>query len=171
MFLQTAGGALDAAGDAAKKGFEQATKSAKGLERATQLADVAVMDLAGSMAKIAFPVAIIQDVDKLRELTYDMTRQGLGQTKLVGDAISETMAEATFETLQFGVGLDDNLNLMKSINDVMKTNTLLSTEQVVSMQALANNAGVTASEITPIVEGFRSIGVGTDKAIENIGDM
>jgi hypothetical protein len=171
MFLQSVGGAADAAGNAAKGAFEQATKSAKGLERATQLADVAVMDLAGSMAKIAFPAAVIQDVDKLRELTYDMTRQGLGQTKLVGDAISETMAEATFETLQFGIGLDDNLNLMKSINDVMKTNTLLSTEQVVNMQALANNAGVTASEITPIIEGFRTIGVGTDKAIENIGDM
>ena len=171
MFLQTGSGALDSAGDAAKKGFEKATKSAKGLERATQAADVAVGDLMGSMAKIMFPAAVIQDVDKLRELTYDMTREGLGQTKTVGDAIAKTMGEATFETLQFGVGLDENFNLMKSINNVMKTNTLLGTEQVVNMQALANNAGVTGAEIATLVEGFRSIGVGTDKAIENIGDM
>lgn len=171
MFLQSAGGAADAAGNAAKSALDAATTSAKGLERATKAADVAVLDLAGSMAKMMFPAGVIQDVDKLRELTYDMTREGLGQTKTVGDAIAKTMGEATFETLQFGVGLDDNFNLMKSINNVMKTNTLLGTEQVVNMQALANNAGVTGAEIATLVEGFRSIGVGTDKAIENIGDM
>jgi len=158
-------------GNQANKAFNAATNSAKDLGRATDLANISVANLAGSMAKLILPTTLIKEVDQLRELTYDMTRQGLGQTKLVGDAIADTMAEATFETQAFGIGLDDNLNLMKSINDVMKTNTLLGTEQVVNMQALANNAGVTGAEIATLVEGFRSIGVGTDKAIENIGDM
>jgi len=168
MLLQTTGS--DAL-DKAKGTVDAVTQSAKGLERATKLADISLQNLASTMGKMLLPAAVIQDVDKLRELTYDMTRQGLGQTKLVGDAIADTMAEATFETLQFGVGLDDNLNLMKAMNDSMRTNTLLTSEQVVNMQAIANNAGITGAELAPIVEGFRSIGVGTDKAIENISDM
>ena len=170
MLLQSTNGV----GDALNKGKDiitENTKAMEGLGRATQASDIDMSKLAKSMLQLTLPVTLFDQVDKLRELTYDMTRESLGQTKFVGDAIAASIGEATFNTLQFGVGLDDNLKLMASINEKMQTNTLLGGKQIENMQLLAHNAGVAGADIAEIVVGFRNIGVGTDKAIENIGRM
>ena len=171
MMLQDSNNPVESAANAGKDALNQLTRGMEGLERATSLADANVLKIAANLGRLAIPTSVLRDTEALRELSYDLTREAMGQTRIIGQAVTQTMGEATYETLQFGVSLDDNLNLMKEINSVMKTNTLLSTEQVVNMQMLANNAGVASSEIATIVEGFATIGRGTDFAIDNISKM
>ena len=157
--------------NAGNEALNELTTGMDALNRSTSLTDANVLKLAANLGRLALPTEVLRDTEALRELSYDLVQETMGQTRIIGQAVAHSMGEATFETLQFGVSLDDNLNLMKQINSVMKVNTLLTTEQVVNMQALAKSAGVTASEIVPIVEGFATIGVGTDTAIENIDTM
>ena len=157
--------------NAGNEALNELTTGMDALNRSTSLTDANVLKLAANLGRLALPTEVLRDTEALRELSYDLVQETMGQTRIIGQAVAHSMGEATFETLQFGVSLDDNLNLMKQINSVMKVNTLLTTDQVVNMQALAKSAGVTASEIVPIVEGFATIGVGTDTAIENIDTM
>jgi hypothetical protein len=167
MFVDPGDTLKNAGSDALNK----LTKGMDALGRATKITDANIINLAANLSRLALPTEVLRDTEALRELSYDLVQETMGQTRIIGQAVAHSMGEATFETLQFGVSLDDNLNLMKQINSVMKVNTLLTTEQVVNMQAIAKSAGVTAAELVPIVEGFANIGVGTNDAIENIESM
>jgi len=162
---------LDTAKNAGKEALNDLSSGVDALNKATGILDANIVKIGASLARLNFPLAVIEDTAKLQELTYELTTQAMGQTGIIGDALMESMANATYETAKFGVGLEENLNLIKNINDVMKVNTLLSSEQVINMQLLARNAGLTSAEIVPLIEGFATIGVGTDKAIENISTM
>ena len=157
--------------DSAKDAISEVTKGMDGLNKAAGLLDTTVLNITSSLARMYIPTAVIEDTAKLQQLTFDLSTKSMGQTSVIGNALMTTMAEATFETTKFGVGLEENLMLTQQINDVMGTNTLLSSEQVINMQLLARNAGLTSAEIVPIVEGFRNIGVGTSSAISQISDM
>ncbi len=157
--------------DSAKDAISEVSKGMDGLNKAAGLLDTTVLNITSSLARMFIPTSVIEDTAKLQQLTFELTTKSMGQTSVIGNALMTTMAEATFETTKFGVGLEENLMLTQQINDVMGTNTLLSSEQVINMQLLARNAGITSAEIVPIVEGFRSIGVATSDAISQISDM
>jgi hypothetical protein len=159
------------AADNAKNAINDISKGMDGLNKAAGLLDTTVLNITSSLARMIMPTSVIEDTAKLQELTFNLTTKSMGQTSAIGNALMTTMAEATFETTKFGVGLEENLILIQQINDVMGVNTLLSSEQVENMQLLARNAGLTSAEIVPIVEGFRNIGVGTSDAISKISDM
>jgi len=175
MFQTTPG---SAAADAGKNlagfiaGTEKATDAVEGLNRAVSLADANVGKILVNLGKaLASPGTVLQETAKLQDLSYKLARESMGNAHAVGDALNATMAEATYMTAEFGITLDDNLNLMKQINEVMQVNTLLTSEQITGMQVLAKNAGVTSAEIATITEGFATMGQGTDYAIEKIGEM
>lgn len=162
---------LDAAKEKGKDAINELTSGIDALNNTTKIADASIIKLGLNMGRLIIPTQVLKDTEALRELSYNLTAESMGQTKVIGDAVAHTMALATFETLQFGVGLDENLNLMKQMNDVMQVNTLLTDEQAVNMQVVAKTAGISATELAPLVRGFRDLGVGTNQAIENISDM
>ena len=162
---------LDAAKEKGKDAISELTSGIDALNNTTKIADASIIKLGLNMGRLIIPTQVLKDTEALRELSYKLTAESMGQTKVIGDAVAHTMALATFETLQFGVGLAENLNLIKQMNDVMQVNTLLTDEQAVNMQVVAKTAGISATELAPLVRGFRDLGVGTDQAIENISDM
>ena len=162
---------LDAAKEKGKDAISELTSGIDALNNTTKIADASIIKLGLNMGRLIIPTQVLKDTEALRELSYKLTAESMGQTKVIGDAVAHTMALATFETLQFGIGLDENLNLMKQMNDVMQVNTLLTDEQAVNMQVVAKTAGISATELAPLVRGFRDLGVGTNQAIENISDM
>ena len=108
---------------------------------------------------------------QLEDLSFRLSREVLGQTSIIGKDIQSIMAQAAFESAQYGISLDDQFAVFRSINEVMQRNTVLTSEQQTDMALLARNAGVAAGDIATMVEAFDSIGVNTDDAINNISKM
>jgi hypothetical protein len=175
MFLTNNTGNLGAAAESAfnfAAGLKESTEALQGLNRATSITDANVGKIITNMGTaLASPGTVLKETAQLQDLSYKLARESMGNAIMVGDALNATMAEALVGTSEFGVSLDDNLNLMKQINDAMQVNTLLTSEQVINMQALAKSAGVTSAEIVPIVKGFADMGRSTEYAIEQIGEM
>ena len=114
---------------------------------------------------------ITDATSKLEDLTFKATTESLGQTRILGEGVRDTIAQATMESAQYGITLDDQLSVFKEINSVMQKNTLLTAEQQTNIALLARNAGVGAGEIATMVEAFDNVGVSTNDAIENISEM
>ncbi len=148
------------------------TQTLQGLERATQINVDTFKQLSQTLRTNLTDIsAITTATAQLEQLSFKMVRETMGQGRIMGEAVRDTMADAAFESARYGLTLDDNFNIMSDINGVMKRNTLLTTDQTVNMGILARNAGITSKEIAEMVEGFDTLGVGTDKAISNISDM
>lgn len=152
-------------------GSNDAETAVKGLDAATQSASKSMGILAKNMKEAFNPGTILKETAQLQDLSFKFARESMGNASMVGDALTATMAEAYYQTTEFGVSLDENLNLVKQINEAMQVNTLLTAKQVVNMQLLAKNAGLTSAEIVPIVKGFADVGRSTDYAIEQISKM
>jgi hypothetical protein len=150
----------------------ETTKQLKGLERATQITSKTFTELSATLKENLTDIgAITTATAQLEQLSFKVVRETMGQGRIMGEAVRDTIADAAFESAQYGLTLDDNFNVMSDINSVMKRNTLLTTEQTIGMGLLARNAGITSKEVAEMVEGFDTLGIGTDKAISNISDM
>jgi len=114
---------------------------------------------------------IIDSTSKLEDLSFRLTQETLGQTGVIARGVQETLAQAAYDSAQYGITLQDQVNVFKEINTIMQKNTMLTNEQQTNIALLANNAGVAAGDIATMVEAFDTIGVNTDDAIANISKM
>lgn len=143
----------------------------KGLTQRYRSADVSLRNLGQTLKKSIAPASIMESMRAFEDVVLNMTRQSMGQTREVSEGLEKTILNASNNTALFGITIEDNLTVMKEMNDLMQVNTFLTSEQVTNMGLLAKNAGVSSSEIASIVKGFADMGVGTDKAINNISNM
>ena len=135
------------------------------------MANAGLQTIGATLTESLNPKSILDKTAQVEFLTSTLVRQSMGASRIATDDFTQTLIQATEESLKYGVTVEDNLEMMKSINDVMKVNTYLTDEQVTGMGILARNAGVTSGEIAEITKGFSDIGVGTDDAIDNISKM
>jgi len=167
MFLQDEG---------VNNSSERVAKELSDLSSATGVLDFSIRNFQKTLAT-NLPLGpkglanITNATSKLEELTFKLTTETLGQTRVVGEGIRDTMAQAAYESAQYGITLSDQISVFKEINTIMQRNTLLTSEQQTNMALLARNAGVAAGDIATMVEGFDTIGVGTTDAINNISNM
>lgn len=138
---------------------------------ALTMANANLQTLGATLGESLSPKNILDKTAQVEFLTSTLVRQSMGASRIAGDEFTQTLVQATEESLKYGVTIEDNLEMMKSINDVMKVNTYLTDDQVTGMGILARNAGVTSGEIAEITKGFSDIGVGTNEAIDNISQM
>ena len=138
---------------------------------ALTMANANLHTLGTTLGESLKPKNILDKTAQVEFLTSTLVRQSMGASRIAGDEFTQTLVQATEESLKYGVTIEDNLEMMKSINDVMKVNTYLTDDQVTGMGILARNAGVTSGEIAEITKGFSDIGVGTNEAIDNISQM
>lgn len=168
MFLQENTGSSTGAGKEAEE--------LKGLASATGIFDQKLKDLKSTLTgsirnNLLDPKEITNATSKLEQLTFKLTTETLGQTRTIGEGVRDTIAQAAYESAQYGITLDEQLSVFKEINTIMQRNTLLTAEQQTNIALLARNAGVAAGDIATMVEGFDTIGVGTTDAINNISKM
>lgn len=172
MFLQDEGDNNNSATNSSSKVAKELTE----LSSATGVLDFSVRNFQKTLAT-NLPLGpkglanITNATSKLEELTFKLTTETLGQTRLVGEGIRDTMAQAAYESAQYGITLSDQISVFKEINTIMQRNTLLTSEQQTNMALLARNAGVAAGDIATMVEAFDTIGVGTTDAMNNISNM
>lgn len=147
------------------------TKTVEGLSQSFDYANYSISALAQTYKTAIDPTNILKTKIALEDMAMTLTMESMGQTKTISEGIEKAVAKATYETSLYGINVDDNLRLMKEINEVMEVNTLLSSEQITNMQLLAKSTGVASGDIATMVKGFKDLGVGTDEAIKNIHNM
>jgi hypothetical protein len=148
------------------------TEAVKGLERGIGLLDGQITNaLKNITSGLLNPGTVINDTARLQDMVYEMTRETMGQTKVIGDMMTDQMAQLWYQSSEYGISLEDNFTLLQNMNNVMKVNTLLTNEQALNMGILARNAGLSTEEIATMAEAFDTIGIGTDETISNISDM
>lgn len=153
------------------KKVDNSTQTVEGLADSFNYAEYSIKSLGKAYRTALDPTNILKTKIALEDMTMTLTRESMGQTKVISEGIEKAVAKATYETSLFGINVDDNLKLMQEINEVMQVNTLLSSEQITNMQLLGRSAGISGKEISTMVMGFKDLGVGTDEAIKNIHNM
>lgn len=152
-------------------GTDSGAAKPKGLGRATDIDKDTLTNIGKDMVGSLLPTTIVRRTMQLQQLSYELVRESMGQTKIFGEAMMNNIANAAFESAQYGLTLDDHFETQKSINEVMQRNTMLTEEESIQMGLLARNAGVTNAEIAEMVGGFDSIGVGMQDALDKISDL
>lgn len=117
------------------------------------------------------PKKIMQDADEINRSASKMARESLGRGREISNMLTTTFAKARENTLEFGVGLEENLELFGAINNQLQTTRLLTSQQLTDMNALAMSVGLTTEEMAGFVKNFDMLGKGTDEAIGAIARL
>ena len=152
-------------------GTDSGAAKPTGLGRATDIDKGTLKNIGEDMIGSLLPTTIVRRTMQLQQLSYELVRESMGQTKIFGEAMMDNIANAAFESAQYGLTLDDHFETQKAINEVMQRNTMLTEEESIQMGLLARNAGVTNAEIAEMVGGFDSIGVGMQDALDKISGL
>ena len=136
-----------------------------------QLADLGLKSIKDKLKSGFSPFAIVDRIAALNEQTANAVRTSLGQGREITEMMQVNFANATQKTLEFGIGQKENLELFQKINEELRVNTLLTSDQITSLNILTKNAGLTQDAMAKIVEGFDTIGVGVSSAIGEISDI
>jgi hypothetical protein len=136
-----------------------------------QLADLGLKSIKEKLKSGFSPFAIVDRIAALNEQTANAVRTSLGQGREITEMMQVNFANATQKTLEFGIGQKENLELFQKINAELRVNTLLTSDQITSLNILTKNAGLTQDAMAKIVEGFDTIGVGVSSAIGEISGI
>ena len=136
-----------------------------------QLADLGLKSIKDKLKSGFSPFAIVDRIAALNEQTANAVRTSLGQGREITEMMQVNFANATQKTLEFGIGQKENLELFQKINEELRVNTLLTSDQITSLNILTKNAGLTQDAMAKIVEGFDTIGFGVSSAIGEISDI
>ena len=117
------------------------------------------------------PKKIMQDADEINRSAAKMARETLGRGREISNMLTTTFANARLNTLEFGVGLQENLELFGAINNQLQTTRLLTSQQLTDMNALAMSVGLTSEEMAGFIKNFDMLGKGTDDAIGAIARL
>jgi len=122
--------------------------------------------------------AAATEVSNMKQTIFDfetkfmkINREVLGQTAIYAKDMTNAFAGAYGDVVSIGGSLDDIANTFSSINKVMQSNTMLSSQQLTSFVALEKSAGLTADQMGEMVEAFDTIGYGVDSTIETLDAM
>jgi hypothetical protein len=117
------------------------------------------------------PRKIMSDADAINRAASKVARETLGRGREMSNMLTETFAKARKNTLEFGFGLEKNIELFSAINNELRTTRLLTSEQLTDMNALAMSVGLTSKEMADFVKNFDMLGKGTDDAIGAIARL
>lgn len=145
-----------------------------GLDSAIGKVDILKDGLADVYKKLAAsidPRNIMSDAAEINRRVAKMARESLGRGREMSNMLTVTIAEARTKTLEFGVGIEDNLILFSEINNELRTTRLLTSDQLRDMNALAMSVGLTTKEMATFVKDFDMLGTNTDDAIGAIARL
>lgn len=85
--------------------------------------------------------------------------------------LEKVLTDTTLATLDFGVSIEDNINLFSKLNRSLQRTNFFTKNQIIDMQLIAKNTGLAAEEMAKFEEAFDTLGLSTDYMIDNLEDM
>jgi hypothetical protein len=145
--------------------IKDANSGMDNLNESLKLADINFKRLGATITESLNPLTTIDKVFEIQQLSVKAIRNTMGLTVDISKDIDKIMSDATLNTLEFGVGIKDNITLLSSLNTNMLRNTFLTEKQVENMQAFGKATNLSTEEVAKMVTGFDTIGIGITDAL------
>jgi len=100
-----------------------------------------------------------------------VTADVFGRGEVFADNVRKSMANAALETAKFGVGVDGIAETYSAIAQQLRTNIILTDQQLSTFLAFQEATNITAEQMGVLVEGFATLGFGPTKAAEQMTAM
>lgn len=111
--------------------------------------------------------SILNFETQAKKVTADI----FGRGEVFADDVRKSMAAAALETAKFGVGVDGIAETYGAIAQQLRTNVMLTDEQLTTFLAFQEATNITAEQMGILVEGFATLGVGPTEAAKQMSDM
>ena len=111
--------------------------------------------------------AILNFETQAKKITADV----FGQGTAFADSVRVSLAGAAKDTAELGLRVDDLATTYGAIAQQLRTNVMLTNEQIVRFAEFQKATNVSAEQIGILVEGFATLGVGPTKAAEQMTAM
>jgi hypothetical protein len=148
--------------------IKDANSGINSLDENLKLADISAKKLATTIGEALNPITTINKAFEIQQLSAKAIRTTMGLTTEISKELDNVMANVTLKTLDFGIGVEDNIRLFSTLNNQMLRNTFLTETQIENMQAFGKATGLSAEEVAKMVVGFDSIGIGITNALTQI---
>jgi len=145
--------------------IKDANSGINSLDENLKLADISAKKLATTIGEALNPITTINKAFEIQQLSAKAIRTTMGLTTEISKELDNVMANVTLKTLDFGIGVEDNIKLFSALNNQMLRNTFLTETQIENMQAFGRATGLSAEEVAKMVTGFDSIGIGITDAL------
>ena len=137
-----------------------------------KIADISLKAFATSLKNSFTEIqSVINSVAGYNTLAANTSREVMGSTRVVGNAIQKASAAAAENTLLVGKGVEDNIKLYGALNESMMRLTFFSDKQIESFQILGFTANMSAAELATMATSFDTLGYTTDKTLETMEGM
>ena len=94
-----------------------------------------------------------------------------GQGANFATAIRKELAASAKNAASLGLSIDDVANSLAAVSNALGTNVMLSSAQLDNMLAFQEATNISAESMGKLIEGFATIGVGTNDAIKSMSEM
>ena len=94
-----------------------------------------------------------------------------GQGANFAVAIRKELAASAKNAASLGLSIDDVANSLAAVSNALGTNVMLSSAQLDNMLAFQEATNISAESMGKLIEGFATIGVGTNDAIKSMSEM
>jgi len=111
--------------------------------------------------------AILNFETQAKKITADV----FGQGTAFADSVRVSMANAASSTAAMGMRVDELATTYGAIAQQLRTNVMLTDEQIVKFADFQKATNVTAEQVGILVEGFATLGIGPTKAAEQMSEM
>jgi len=111
--------------------------------------------------------AILNFETQAKKITADI----FGQGTAFADSVRLSMAGAAQSTAELGVRVDDLATTYGAIAQQLRTNVMLTEDQIVKFAEFQKATNITAEQVGVLVEGFATLGVGPTEAAKQMSDM
>ena len=111
--------------------------------------------------------SILNFETQAKKVTADI----FGRGEAFADNVRQSMAGAALEVSKLGVGVDGIAEAYGAIAQQLRTNVVLTEQQLVKFIQFQEAANITAEQVGILVEGFATLGVGPEKAAEQMSQM
>lgn len=111
--------------------------------------------------------AILNFETQAKKITADV----FGQGTAFADSVRLSLADAAKNTAELGLRVDDLATTYGAIAQQLRTNVMLTNEQIVRFAEFQKATNVSAEQIGILVEGFATLGIGPTKAAEQMTAM
>jgi len=147
-----------------------ANNAMKNLSSSTNATTDSLFKLQDTLKNLV-PNKMFESALNINQQIVNLNREVLQRGPETVRQLEKVLTDTTMATLEFGVSIEDNIDLFSKLNQSLQRTNFFTKNQIIDMQLIARNTGLAADEMAKFEEAFDTLGLSTDYMIDNLEDM